>query len=237
MKDVIAQGELFGALPVLPGGLEYRLEFITAEEEQALLEEFRKLPLVVLVNGASASCAEVIAAALQDHGRAKVIGQRTQGVGTLQSLVALADGSALRLTTARYYTPSGRSIQAKGIDPDILLLEDVPDDIKGKDETKDEASLPGHLKNGDDEKSGSQAYVPTDPKKDKQLGDALYMAAPAPDGSVWGTVLGFPGAIVRVVPGDNATETALAERYEVPWNDPKAPINGDRKSTRLNSSH
>ena len=75
----------------------------------------------------------------------------------------------MRLTTARYYTPSGRSIQAKGIDPDIQILEDVPDDLKGKDDTKGEASLKGHLKNGDDEKTGSQAYVPADPKNDKQL--------------------------------------------------------------------
>ena len=75
----------------------------------------------------------------------------------------------MRLTTARYYTPSGRSIQAKGIEPDIEILEDVPDDLKGKDDTKGEASLKGHLKNGDDEKTGSQAYVPPDAKDDKQL--------------------------------------------------------------------
>ena len=75
----------------------------------------------------------------------------------------------MRLTTARYYTPSGRSIQAKGIEPDIQILEDVPDDLKGKDDTKGEASLKGHLKNGDDEKNGSQAYVPPDSKNDKQL--------------------------------------------------------------------
>jgi carboxyl-terminal processing protease len=75
----------------------------------------------------------------------------------------------LRLTTARYYTPSGRSIQAKGIEPDIEVLEDVPDELKGKDDTKGEASLKGHLKNGDDEKTGSQAYVPPDVAKDKQL--------------------------------------------------------------------
>jgi carboxyl-terminal processing protease len=73
------------------------------------------------------------------------------------------------LTTARYYTPSGRSIQAKGIDPDIQVLEDVPDDLKGKVDSKGEASLKGHLKNGDDEKTGSQVYVPPDPKDDKQL--------------------------------------------------------------------
>jgi carboxyl-terminal processing protease len=81
----------------------------------------------------------------------------------------MGENGALRLTTARYYTPSGRSIQAKGIEPDIQILEDVPDDLKGKDDTKGEASLKGHLKNGDDEKGGSQAYVPPDEKNDKQL--------------------------------------------------------------------
>jgi carboxyl-terminal processing protease len=81
----------------------------------------------------------------------------------------LGQDGALRLTTARYYTPSGRSIQAKGIDPDVEILEDVPEDLKGKDDTKGEASLKGHLKNGEDEKTGSQAYVPADPKNDKQL--------------------------------------------------------------------
>lgn len=83
--------------------------------------EYRKLPLVVLVNAVSASCAEVIAAALQDHGRAKVIGQRTQGLGTLQSLVPLADGSALRLTTARFFRPDGRMLDGNPVQPDVLL--------------------------------------------------------------------------------------------------------------------
>ena len=79
----------------------------------------------------------------------------------------------MRLTTARYYTPSGRSIQAKGIEPDIQVLQDVPDDIKGKDETKGEAALKGHLKNGENEQGGSSAYVPQDPKLDKQLNYAF----------------------------------------------------------------
>jgi carboxyl-terminal processing protease len=73
------------------------------------------------------------------------------------------------LTTARYYTPSGRSIQAKGIEPDIKVLEDVPDDLKGKDDMKGEASLKGHLANGDEDTTGSQAYVPPDEKSDNQL--------------------------------------------------------------------
>jgi carboxyl-terminal processing protease len=126
-------------------------------------------PVVVLINGGSASASEIVSGALQDHKRATLIGTRTFGKGSVQTIMPLGESGALRLTTARYYTPSGRSIQAKGIEPDIEILEDVPDDMKGKDDTKGEASLRGHLKNGDDEKTGSQAYVPPDPKNDKQL--------------------------------------------------------------------
>jgi carboxyl-terminal processing protease len=126
-------------------------------------------PVVVLINGGSASASEIVSGALQDHKRATLIGTRSFGKGSVQTIIPLGQNGALRLTTARYYTPSGRSIQAKGIDPDIQILEDVPDDLKGKDDTKGEASLKGHLKNGDDEKTGSQAYVPPDVKKDKQL--------------------------------------------------------------------
>jgi carboxyl-terminal processing protease len=126
-------------------------------------------PIVVLINGGSASASEIVSGALQDHKRATLIGTRSFGKGSVQTIIPLGQNGALRLTTARYYTPSGRSIQAKGIDPDIQILEDVPDELKGKDDTKGEASLKGHLKNGDDEKTGSQAYVPPDAKDDKQL--------------------------------------------------------------------
>jgi carboxyl-terminal processing protease len=126
-------------------------------------------PVVVLINGGSASASEIVSGALQDLGRATLIGTRTFGKGSVQTVLSLGENGALKLTTARYYTPSGRSIQAKGIEPDIKVKENIPDDLKGKVDSKGEASLAGHLKNGDDEKTGSEAYVPPDPANDTQL--------------------------------------------------------------------
>jgi carboxyl-terminal processing protease len=127
-------------------------------------------PLVVLINGGSASASEIVAGALHDHQRATLIGTRSFGKGSVQTIIPLGTGNgALALTTARYFTPSGHSIQAQGIKPDIEVLQDVPDELKGRAELKGEASMRGHLSAEGAEQTGSQSYVPPAEKDDKAL--------------------------------------------------------------------
>jgi carboxyl-terminal processing protease len=127
-------------------------------------------PLVVLINGGSASASEIVAGALHDHKRATLIGTRSFGKGSVQTIIPLGQANgALALTTARYYTPSGRSIQAQGISPDFEILQAVPDELKGRVDIKGEASMRGHLAAQGDEQTGSQSYVPPDEKDDKAL--------------------------------------------------------------------
>ncbi|MEM1201078.1 MAG: S41 family peptidase, partial [Pseudomonadota bacterium] len=132
-------------------------------------------PLVVLINGGSASASEIVAGALQDHQRATILGTRSFGKGSVQTIIPLGSYGAMRLTTARYYTPAGSSIQAKGITPDVVVEQELPDELKGKaPKPRGEAHLRGHLehekkKEEEKEDSGSSAYVPADKAKDQQL--------------------------------------------------------------------
>ncbi|MCR6684751.1 S41 family peptidase [Pseudoxanthomonas sp.] len=145
-------------------------------------------PVVVLVDAGSASAAEVLAGALRDNGRARVVGSRTFGKGSVQTVLPLDNGDSVKLTTARYYTPSGRSIQASGIVPDLelqpdpaLVQRDVPPSLAGE---LSEATLPGHL-HGDEE--GAEGYqagsaLPGDQPIAAALAELkkLVAAAPAP---------------------------------------------------------
>jgi carboxyl-terminal processing protease len=132
-------------------------------------------PLVVLINGGSASASEIVAGALHDHKRATLIGTRSFGKGSVQTIIPLGtNNGALALTTARYYTPSGRSIQAQGVMPDVEVIQEVPDELKTRAELKGEASMRGHLAAADGtEQTGSQSYVPPSEKDDKALNAAF----------------------------------------------------------------
>jgi carboxyl-terminal processing protease len=133
-------------------------------------------PLVVLINGGSASASEIVAGALHDHKRATLIGTRSFGKGSVQTIIPLGTGNgALALTTARYFTPSGHSIQALGVTPDIEVLQDVPAELKNRAELKGEASMRGHLSAEGAEQTGSQSYVPPAEKDDKALGAAYKL--------------------------------------------------------------
>lgn len=129
----------------------------------------RNVPLVVLINGGSASASEIVAGALQDHKRAIVVGTQSFGKGSVQSVLPLTNETAIKLTTARYFTPAGRSIQAKGIAPDVLAEDTGADGEAFDDRLISEADLSGHLSNpGGEEKSvpaPAKATTPASPAK------------------------------------------------------------------------
>ncbi|UTW44350.1 S41 family peptidase [bacterium SCSIO 12696] len=130
-------------------------------------------PVVVLIDGGSASASEIVAGALQDHRRAIVVGTRSFGKGSVQSVVQISETEGLKLTTARYFTPSGRSIQAKGIQPDIIIKRADLVPLKGQDYVISESSLNGHLSNPDKDSDQSAEKEITADIMDNQLAEGL----------------------------------------------------------------
>jgi carboxyl-terminal processing protease len=132
-------------------------------------------PMVVLVNQGSASASEIVSGALQDHKRAIIVGSRTFGKGSVQTILPLSNGTAVKLTTARYYTPSGRSIQAEGIEPDIALDPVRVSAVESSFEPIKESDLSGHLMNGNGKKPGKKDGEKTrDKEEEKSLAQTDY---------------------------------------------------------------
>ncbi|MCM5681298.1 S41 family peptidase [Schlegelella sp. S2-27] len=167
-KDVTVvstNGQIAESKAVFKASPEYYMRRGGGDPLKRLPEALKTVPLVVLVNEGSASASEIVAGALQDHKRAVIMGSQTFGKGSVQTVRQLTPDTALKLTTARYYTPSGRSIQARGIVPDVMLDETAEGNIYSALRMR-EADLQKHLMNGDEKND-------KDPTREKAREEAL----------------------------------------------------------------
>ena len=168
----------------LTASREHYLRSMQADFLKNLPAGVKDVPMVVLVNGGSASASEIVAGALQDHKRAVIMGTRTFGKGSVQTILPIGNGTAIKLTTARYFTPSGRSIQAKGIEPDIIVEDPAMPSDDGFEVR--EADLDRHLSNGKEPetpKSRPSDVIKQTPS-DKPKGDQDSKPVPLEPGEV-----------------------------------------------------
>jgi len=193
---VYTEGRTEDAKMRLSANKEFYVRGAQSDYLKSLPEWTKTVPMVVLVNGGSASASEIVAGALKDHKRAIIMGTQTFGKGSVQSILPLGNGTAIKLTTARYFTPSGNSIQAKGITPDITVEDATVSETEKQSLSVREADLERHLSNGNgkdakpdnasvklqapkkgkDEKPGKEAVDPeTAIKQDYQISQALNL--------------------------------------------------------------
>jgi carboxyl-terminal processing protease len=183
LTQAVRVADLFldsGLIVYTEGRIESQKQKYFAQKDGSWLD----FPIVVLVNGGSASASEIVAGALQDHKRAIVLGTKTFGKGSVQTILPLDDSSALRLTTARYFTPKGRSIQAMGIVPDIIVESTPPTEAKADEKRRPslrEENLPGHLQN----QQNQQQTPNSQPEQgDKEREKQIPSSGPTGDDSI-----------------------------------------------------
>jgi len=178
---VTTNGQISDSKATFKASPEFYLRRGGADPLKRLPEAVKQVPLIVLVNEGSASASEIVAGALQDHHRGTIMGAQTFGKGSVQTVRQLSPETALKITTARYYTPSGASIQAKGIVPDVMLDETAEGNLFASLRVR-EADLEKHLQSGQgaEQKDAAREKAREDARKRLEEEAAKRSAAPKP---------------------------------------------------------